>query len=100
MAETKITGAQVRMARAALRWSIADLATNADVGGSTVQRIEADTPLVGGSGTGLDKWREMGREEALAKITAAFVKAGVTFLPDDGKQGPGIRAKAPKSRGK
>jgi hypothetical protein len=38
-----VAGAQVRTARAALRWSIADLATNADVGGSAVQWIKADT---------------------------------------------------------
>ena len=36
-----LTGAQVRMARAFLRWSVADLARNAKVGISTVQRIEA-----------------------------------------------------------
>ena len=36
---TEITGAQVRMARAFLRWSIAELATRANVGISSIQRI-------------------------------------------------------------
>ena len=40
-AMTEITGAQVRMARASLRWSIAELAERANVGISTVQAIEA-----------------------------------------------------------
>jgi transcriptional regulator with XRE-family HTH domain len=37
----EITGAQVRMARAFLRWSVAELADRAKVGISSIQRIEA-----------------------------------------------------------
>ena len=45
--KTELTGAQVRMARAFLRWSVAELAAKANVGISTVQRIEAaDDPAV------------------------------------------------------
>jgi transcriptional regulator with XRE-family HTH domain len=47
--KTELTGAQVRMARAFLRWSVTKLATRAKVGISTVQRIEAsDDPAVHG----------------------------------------------------
>ena len=43
----ELTGAQVRMARAFLRWSVSNLAAKANVGISTVQRIEAaDDPAV------------------------------------------------------
>ena len=85
-----ITGAQVRMARAFLRWSVADLAKKAKVGISTVQRIEAadDAPT-------LDddlQWRAEAREKVIAAVRATLTRSGVTFLPDDGR-GVGIRGK-------
>jgi transcriptional regulator with XRE-family HTH domain len=96
MAETRITGGQVRMARAFLRWSIADLADKAGVGISTVQAIEAAADAAeidaGGLATTRD-YRAGARAETLGKIATAFSRAGVTFLPDDGK-GPGIRGRA------
>lgn len=36
-----VTGAQIRMARAYLGWSAQELATNSDVGLSSIKRIEA-----------------------------------------------------------
>ena len=56
-----ITGVQVRMARAFLRWSVAELADKAGVGISTVQRIEA----VDGSPSISDglQWRVEAREK-------------------------------------
>jgi hypothetical protein len=36
---------------------------------------------------------EGARAESLGKIAKALAAAGVTFLPDDGKRGPGIRGK-------
>jgi transcriptional regulator with XRE-family HTH domain len=101
MPETKISGAQVRMARAAVRWSLADLANKAGVGISTVQAIEAAddaaTVNAGGLETTRD-YREAARAESLGKIAKALTAAGATFLPDDGKQGPGIRVRAPKAK--
>jgi hypothetical protein len=38
-------------------------------------------------------YREGARAESLGKIAKALAAAGVTFLPDDGKGGPGIRGK-------
>ncbi|MGY3615925.1 transcriptional regulator [Bradyrhizobium sp. USDA 10063] len=72
--EMQITGAQVRAARAFLKWTIADLAEAADVGISTVQEIEKVEPrAVSGH------WRVSAREEALEKVRRAFTNAGITF---------------------
>jgi transcriptional regulator with XRE-family HTH domain len=93
---TEITGAQVRMARAFLRWSVAELAANANVGISTVQRIEAED----GSSIVSDglEWRASARNEVIAAIRATLVRRGITFLPED-RQGVGIRGKIhPKVR--
>jgi transcriptional regulator with XRE-family HTH domain len=87
MAEMRITGAQIRAARAFLRWTISDLADRAGVGSSTVQAIErtdGEPSINGGLGTTLE-YRSAARDESLAKIASALTKAGITFLPDDGK---------------
>jgi transcriptional regulator with XRE-family HTH domain len=90
----ELTGAQVRMARAFLRWSVTELATKANVGISTVQRIEAaDDPAVRDD---LD-WRASARGGSIQAIWKTLVGAGITFLSDDGK-GVGVRGKARKSR--
>ena len=99
--KTELTGAQVgwpaaqvRMARAFLRWSVTELATKANVGISTVQRIEAaDDPAVRDD---LD-WRASARGESIQAIRETLIRAGITFLPDDGK-GVGVRGKARKGR--
>jgi hypothetical protein len=71
-----ITGAQIRAARGFLGWTIAQLATDAEVGLSTIQKIEAvdGEPTV----TSL-QWRSEARQEALDKIAAALEAAGITF---------------------
>jgi predicted transcriptional regulator len=86
----KITGAQIRAARAFLGWTIDDLATAAAVGHSTIQKVEEvdgepriDSAL---------QWRSDARDEALAKIRSALEKAGITFLPES-PQGVGLRGK-------
>lgn len=91
MEATKITGAQVRAARAFLHWTIADLADKAGVGISTVQKIEQETPLKPGLDTTREH-REAARNQSLEKIEAALRKAGVTFLSDDGN-GRGVRVR-------
>jgi hypothetical protein len=90
----ELTGAQVRMARAFLRWSVTELSKKANVGISTVQRIEAaDDPAVRDD---LD-WRAAARSESIQAIRQTLILAGITFLPDDGK-GAGVRGKERKSR--
>lgn len=86
----KITGAQIRAARAFLRWTIADLAKNAGVGVSTIQEIEKidGEPRIESN----LQWRSAARDEAIEKIERALVDAGITFLPTNG-QGSGIRGR-------
>ncbi|YBV95141.1 transcriptional regulator (plasmid) [Phyllobacteriaceae bacterium JZ32] len=75
-----ITGAQIRAARALLRWTADDLAKAASVGVTTVRRAEA--------------------EDGLPSITAANLKlikitledAGIEFIPENGG-GVGVRFK-------
>jgi ribosome-binding protein aMBF1 (putative translation factor) len=89
----KITGAQIRAARAFLKWNIADLAKAAEVGDSTVRSIEkvdGDPSIKGGGMENTIDYRIAARAEALAKIVATFEKAGITFLPAS-PQGVGLR---------
>jgi hypothetical protein len=86
----KITGAQIRAARAFLRWTIADLATAADVGLSPIQKVEEidGEPRVAST----LQWRSDARDEALTKIRSALEKAGITFLPESA-HGAGLRGR-------
>ncbi len=68
--------AQVRMARAALNWSLADLASAAGVHRNTISNFE----------TG----KYAGDQEKLAVMRAALEAAGVVFIPENGG-GPGVR---------
>jgi transcriptional regulator with XRE-family HTH domain len=71
-----VTSAQVRMARAALNWSVRDLAEAAQIHRNTVTNIE----------TG----RYAGDAETLAAIVGALRRAGVEFIDENGG-GPGVR---------
>lgn len=79
---SEITGAQIRAARALLRWTAEDLAKSASVGVMTVRRAEA--------------------EDGAPSITTANLKlirltleaAGIEFIPENGG-GVGIRFKRP-----
>jgi transcriptional regulator with XRE-family HTH domain len=71
-----VTSAQVRMARAALNWSVRDLAEAAQIHRNTVTNIE----------TG----RYAGDAETLAAIVGALKRGGVEFLDENGG-GPGVR---------
>jgi transcriptional regulator with XRE-family HTH domain len=86
----KITGAQIRAARAFLRWTIADLAAAANVGLSTIQKAEEvdGEPRV----VSTLRWRSDARDEALTKIRISLEKAGITFLPESA-HGVGLRGR-------
>jgi hypothetical protein len=86
----KITGAQIRAARAFLHWTVAELATAADVGVSTIQKVEDvdGEPRVAPT----LQWRSDARDEALTKIRSALEKAGITFLPES-PHGVGLRGR-------
>ena len=71
-----VTSAQVRMARAAINWTVRDLAEAAEVHRNTITNIE----------TG----RYAGDAATLAAIEAALKRAGVEFIDENGG-GPGVR---------
>lgn len=73
---TMITGDQIRMARAALRLGVRELAELAGVAPMTISRLEN-----GQSG---------GQGDTLRKIESALTSAGVIFIDQNG-DGPGVR---------
>ena len=78
-----LTGAQMRMARGYLRWSVKDLADASGVSGTTIKRME-ETDGVPKSLAG-----------NLSSIQRAFEAAGVQFIPQNGG-GPGVRLRDPQ----
>jgi transcriptional regulator with XRE-family HTH domain len=74
-----ITGYQLRMARAALKWGVRDVAREAKVSPATVSRIESDVAA---------------NASTLAALQTALEAAGVEFIPANGG-GAGVRLKAP-----
>jgi transcriptional regulator with XRE-family HTH domain len=71
-----VTSAQVRMARAAINWTVRDLAEAAQVHRNPITNIE----------TG----KYAGDDATLAAIEVALKRAGVEFIDENGG-GPGVR---------
>lgn len=71
--------AQIRMARAALGWSVRELSDRSGVAASTILRFETGK---GGMQTG-----------TLERIESALAKGGVVFTPADASGGVGVRLK-------
>ncbi|MGU3387283.1 multiprotein-bridging factor 1 family protein [Methylobacterium sp. D53M] len=67
MTQNYVTGSQARMARAALRLSVRDVAAAANVSPNTVTRVEADLPV---------------NTSTLLALRQAFEAAGVQFTAD------------------
>jgi transcriptional regulator with XRE-family HTH domain len=81
-----ITPSQIRMARAALSWSVRELAKRAGVAANTVSRFE------NGSGAMV---------ETLGRMQNALERGGVVFISADNTGGPGVRLReAPVSKAK
>ena len=74
-----ILGAQIRAARALLRWSVADLVRESGVSHSTIQRAEA-----------VDGKSAMTLANSSA-IRRALEAAEVELLDENGGEGPGAR---------
>jgi predicted transcriptional regulator len=91
----KITGAQIRAARAFLDWTIGDLSAAAGVSDPTIRSIEkhngAAQIAAGGLGHTLE-YRTKAREESIKKLADAMERAGITFLPETAA-GVGLRGK-------
>jgi transcriptional regulator with XRE-family HTH domain len=75
-------GAQIRAARALLRWSAADLADASAVGANTIRRAEAEDGIT--SMTAANQ----------RAIRQALENAGVQFIDENGG-GPGVRLRKP-----
>ena len=73
-----IRPAQIRAARSLLGISQNQLSEMADVGISTIKRIEL-APEVSGSA------------RTLLKLEEALERGGVEFIPAEGRKGPGVR---------
>ena len=73
---------QVRMARAALGWSVRDLAAKSGIAANTVSRYENGADAYG---------------TTLLNIETAFKEAGIIFIDDNGG-GPGVRLKEPLTK--
>jgi DNA-binding XRE family transcriptional regulator len=78
-----VTSAQVRMARAALNWTVRELADAAGVHRNTITNIEVG--------------RYAGDPETLSSIEAVLKRAGVEFINENGG-GPGVRLRGRQQR--
>ena len=67
---------QLRMARAALDWTVRELATQTGVNKNTISRFEAEKDILAGS---------------LREIEKVLLEAGIRFIEADDEYGPGIR---------
>jgi hypothetical protein len=79
----KISSAQMRAARALLRWTALDLATASKVGVATIRRVEVvdgQIPVTAANE---------------AAIRLAFESAGIEFIDENGK-GEGLRFHKPR----
>ena len=68
----------LRMARAALNWSVRELELRTGVGRNTISRYEAGKEIVASS---------------LQKIEKVLTEQGMVFFDQDGTYGPGVRLK-------
>jgi transcriptional regulator with XRE-family HTH domain len=75
-----VTSAQVRMARAALNWTVRDLAEAAGLHRNTI--------------TNLETGRYAGDPQTLAIIERVLMRAGIVFIEENGG-GPGVRLRKP-----
>lgn len=78
-----ISARQIRAARALLGLGQEDLASLAKCGIATIRRIE-------GSTEGLT-----GNAQTIARIEKALETAGIIFINQEGKLGPGVRLRKP-----
>jgi ribosome-binding protein aMBF1 (putative translation factor) len=83
MGALPVSGAQIRAARALLKWSASDLAQKSALGVNTVRRAE-----VADNATSLTAANELA-------IRRALESAGVEFIDGNGK-GEGVRFRAPR----
>lgn len=76
-----ISGAQIRAARAILRWTASETADRTGMTRETIQRLEKfdDIPP--------------SRTQSLIELKRVFEGAGIIFVEEDENGGPGVRLK-------
>ena len=79
-----MTSAQVRMARAALNWTVRNLAEATGLHRNTISNLEVG--------------RYAGDPETLALIRSVLIRAGVEFIDENGG-GAGVRLRKPGDKG-
>jgi transcriptional regulator with XRE-family HTH domain len=84
-APSMIGAAQIKAARALLGLDQRELSELADVGISTLKRIELATEVTGSA-------------RSLWKIERALERAGVEFIAEEAGRGPGVRLRRPQSK--
>ena len=80
-----VTSAQVRMARAALNWTVRDLAEATGLHRNTITNIEVN--------------RYAGDPASLSLIEKVLKRAGIEFIEENGG-GPGVRLKDRQTKGR
>ena len=80
---SSLTGAQIRSARALMKWSALDLARRTSLGVNTIRRAETTNEA-----TSLTTANDLA-------IRRAFESAGVEFIDENGG-GPGVRLRKQK----
>jgi DNA-binding XRE family transcriptional regulator len=78
-----VTSAQIRMARAALNWTVRDLAQATGLHRNTITNIEVG--------------RYAGDPATLVLIKSVFIREGVDFIEENGG-GAGVRLRKPSDR--
>ena len=89
MADLKVTGSQIRAARAALDWTIVKLKEKSGVSAPTIAAIEKGESVAPEPPMNLEHRRKV-RADSIKRIVAALHAAHVRFLPANA-QGQGIR---------
>jgi transcriptional regulator with XRE-family HTH domain len=84
-ARARITGSQIRAARALIRWTAQDLARQSKVGISTVRRAETEDAALSITAANADA------------IQRALEAGGIAFVPENGG-GVGVRLNQPTTR--
>jgi len=81
-----LTSAQIRAARALIRWSAEQLSKASEIGVTTIRRAELEP-----SETKLTRANDQ-------VIRRTLETAGVVFIDADGGVGPGVRLKEPQTK--
>ena len=78
-----ITGAQIKMARGFLKWSVKDLKEAAAVSEMTIKRMEAQNGIPNALGPNIQAVKQA--------LDVALEKAGAGLVPEDESGGAGLR---------